>query len=119
MYQCSKKAGHLNNTVILIFQQIQCLNLMYSGVAWVLLSSRKQVQPQIILDTDYLPDYLFFSYDFATMLHSRIFSFSYSVLQITAPKICFLTSWPFVKKSTCKFLQHVDGKTIHRKLGQR
>ena len=31
---------------------------MYAEVAWVLASSGTQVQPQIILDPDYLPDYL-------------------------------------------------------------
>ena len=31
---------------------------MYSEVSWVLLSYRTQVQPQIILDPDYFPDYL-------------------------------------------------------------
>ena len=31
---------------------------MNSEVAWVLVSSGTQVQPQIILDSDYLPDYL-------------------------------------------------------------
>ena len=30
---------------------------MYAEVAWVLVSSGTQVQPQIILDPDYLPDY--------------------------------------------------------------
>ena len=38
---------------------------MYSDVAWVLLSSGTQVQPQIILELDYLPDYLSVSYDYA------------------------------------------------------
>ena len=33
-------------------------------VAWVLISSGIQVQPQIILDLDYLPDYLSVSYDY-------------------------------------------------------
>ena len=37
---------------------------MHSEVAWVLESSRLQVQPQIILDPDYLPDYLSVSYDY-------------------------------------------------------
>ena len=37
---------------------------MYSEVAWVLVSSGTQVQPQIILDPDYLPDDLFVSYDY-------------------------------------------------------
>ena len=50
---------------ILTFQHIQCLHLMYAEVAWVLVSSGTQVQPQIILDPDYLPDYLSISYDYA------------------------------------------------------
>ena len=37
---------------------------MYAEVAWVLASSGTQVQPQIILDPDYLPDYLSLSYDY-------------------------------------------------------
>ena len=37
--------------------------LMSSEVAWVLVSSKTQVQPQIILDPDYLPNYLSVSYD--------------------------------------------------------
>ena len=52
---------HVNNTVvltILTFQHIQCLHMMYAEVAWVLVSSETQVQPQIIPDPDYLPDYL-------------------------------------------------------------
>ena len=36
---------------------------MYAEVAWVLVSSGTQVQPQVILDPDYLPDYLSVSYD--------------------------------------------------------
>ena len=31
---------------------------MYAQVAWVLVSSGTQVQPQVIIDPDYLPDYL-------------------------------------------------------------
>ena len=34
---------------------IQCLHLMYAEVAWVLVSSETQVQPQVILDPGYLP----------------------------------------------------------------
>ena len=37
---------------------------MYAEVAWVLVSSGTQVQPQIIPDPDYLPDYLSVSYDY-------------------------------------------------------
>ena len=42
--------SHINNTVVLaiqIFRHIQCLHLMYAEVAWVLVSSGTQVQPQI------------------------------------------------------------------------
>ena len=39
-------------------------NMMYPEVAWVLVSSGTQVQPKIILDTDYLPDSLSVSYDY-------------------------------------------------------
>ena len=53
-----QEAVHIKNTVVLIIGHIQCLHLMYSEVAWVLVSSGTQVQPQIILDPDYLPDYL-------------------------------------------------------------
>ena len=37
---------------------------MHSEVAWTLVSSRAQIQPQIILEPGYLPDYLSFSYDY-------------------------------------------------------
>ena len=37
---------------------------MYAEVAWVLESSGTQVQPQIIPDPHYLPDYLSVSYDY-------------------------------------------------------
>ena len=59
--------SHINNTVvltILTFQHIQFLHLMYAEVAWVLASSGTHAQPQIIPDTDYLPDYLSVSYDY-------------------------------------------------------
>ena len=37
---------------------------MYAEVAWVLVSSGTQVQPQVILDPNYLPDYLSVSYGY-------------------------------------------------------
>ena len=37
---------------------------MYAEVDWVLVSSEIQVQSQVILDPDYLPDYLSFCYDY-------------------------------------------------------
>ena len=57
-----QETGHKKNTVSLIFWHIQCLQLMYSEV--VLISSGTQVQPQIILNPDYLSDYLSVSYDY-------------------------------------------------------
>ena len=41
---------------------------MNSEVAWVLLYPGTQVQQQIILDSDYLPDYLSVSYDYAEIV---------------------------------------------------
>ena len=56
----------MKNTVVLAILtlcHIQCLHLMYVEVAWVLVSSGTPVQPQVILDPDYIPDYLAVSYD--------------------------------------------------------
>ena len=67
MYQSPKSWPHIKNTVVLTIVtlwHIQCLHLMYAEVAWVLVSSGTQVQPQVILDPDYLPDYLSVSYDY-------------------------------------------------------
>ena len=61
-----QKADHIKNTVVSVFQHIQCLLMMNSEIAWVLVSSGTQVQRQIILDLDYLPDYLSVSYDYGT-----------------------------------------------------
>ena len=54
----------MNKTIILIFRYLQCLHLMYSEVAWVLVFLGTQVQPQIILEPDHLPDHLPVSYDY-------------------------------------------------------
>ena len=40
---------------------------MYAEVVWVLVSLGTQVHPQIILDPDYLPDYLSVSYDYGLL----------------------------------------------------
>ena len=72
-----QKAGNIKNTNVLIFQHIQLLHLMYAEVPWVLVSSGTQVQPQIILGLDYLPDYLSVSYDYGKKHGSaEVFSFS-------------------------------------------
>ena len=49
-----QEVGRIKNTVVLIFWHIQCLHLMNSEVAWVLVSSGTQVQPEIILNPEYL-----------------------------------------------------------------
>ena len=64
MLEVHQEAGHIKNIVVLISRHIQCLHLMNSEVAWALVSSGTQVQPQIILDPHYLPDYLSVSYDY-------------------------------------------------------
>ena len=73
-YSAPRSWSNIKNTVvltILTFQHIQCLHLMYAEVAWVLVSSGTQVQPQIILDPDYLPDYLFVSDDYEITMITR------------------------------------------------
>ena len=45
---------------------------MHSEVAWVLVSSGTQVQPQIILNPDYLADYISVSYDYAFIILSDL-----------------------------------------------
>ena len=58
-----QETGHIKNTVVLIFQHIQCLHLMCSEGVWVLVPLGTQVQLQIILDPDYLSAYFTLSYD--------------------------------------------------------
>ena len=54
------------------FRHIHYLHLMYSEVVWVLVSSGTQARPQIILDPEYLPNYLPVSYDYG---NSKIHAF--------------------------------------------
>ena len=73
-YSAPRSWSNIKNTVvltILTFQHIQCLHLMYAKVAWVLLSLGTQVQLQIILDPNYLPDYLFVSDDYELTMITR------------------------------------------------
>ena len=56
---------------------------MYAETALVLVSSAAQIQPQVILDPDYLSDYLSASYDYCEAkqrisrdLRNRLFLFS-------------------------------------------
>ena len=59
-----QEADYINNTIILAFPYSQCLHLMHSEVACVLVSLGTQVPPQIILGPNYLPDYNSLSYDY-------------------------------------------------------
>ena len=71
----ARSLSHVNNTLvltILTFRHIQCLHIMHAEVAWVLVSSGTQVQPQITLDPDYLPDYISVSYDYGLTLDGAI-----------------------------------------------
>ena len=52
----------MKNIVRLIFQHIQYLHLVNSEAAWVLVYLRTPVRPQLILNPDYLSDYLSVSY---------------------------------------------------------
>ena len=70
MYQCSKNQvtykeyncfDHSDFSVHSMFTSGVC---MCAEIAWALVSSGTQVQPQVILDPDYLPDYLFVSNDY-------------------------------------------------------
>ena len=66
-----QKAGHIKNTVVSIIRNIQCLHLMNSKVAWILVSLGTQAQSQTIFDPDYLPDYISISYDSALNLAKK------------------------------------------------
>ena len=60
-----QEAGHIKNIVVLLVLHLHCLYVMFSEVAWVLVPSKTQVHPRIILDLDYISDYLsnFFDYE--------------------------------------------------------
>ena len=62
-----QEAGHIKNIIVLIFRRIQRLHLINYEVAWVLVSSGTQVQPQILLDLDYLS----VSYDYVDIIHKN------------------------------------------------
>ena len=65
MYQCSKKLVTCKEHCCFDHSDFPAHSMFTSDVAevaWV--SSGTQVQPQVILDPDYLPDYLSVSYDY-------------------------------------------------------
>ena len=90
-----KEAGHIKNKIVFIFRYIQCL-LMYSKVAWVLLSSRTQVQPQVILDPASLPNYPSVSYGYGLT----------SYIYISSHQKCS------IKKAILKKFRIITGKQL-------
>ena len=60
--------SHIENTVW-FSRNNQCLHLMNSEVAWVLVSLGTQAQPQIMLDPDHLSDYLYVFSDYVKSNH--------------------------------------------------
>ena len=75
----------------LVFRHIQCLHLMYSEVAWVLVSAGTQVQPQIILYPDDLPDSFSLSHYYVSKKHSKcndIGFFSQVLFYLTNISLC-------------------------------
>ena len=66
---------------------------MYAGVAWVLVSLGTQVQSEIILDPDYLPDYLSVYYDYALFKADQTNFFISNYFQESVLKAEFLESF--------------------------
>ena len=65
MYQCLKNLVKYKEYSCFGHSDFPTHSMFISDVAWVLVPSGTQVQPQIILDPDCLPDYLSVSYDYA------------------------------------------------------
>ena len=67
MYQCSKKPVSYKEHCCFDHSDFPAHSMfpsIYAEVPWVLVSSGTQVQSQVILDLDYLPDYISVSYDY-------------------------------------------------------
>ena len=60
MYECSKKLATCKEHCCFHYSDFSAHS------TWVLVSSGTQVQPQVILDPDYLSDYLSVSYDYGS-----------------------------------------------------
>ena len=46
---------------------------MYAEIAWIVVSLGTELQSEVILDPDYLPDYLSVSYDYVQILLTKQF----------------------------------------------
>ena len=73
------------------FSAHSVLHLMYSEIAWVLVFLGTQVQPKIILDPNYFPDYLSVSYDYGITIY-------YNVTQISSFIYAFKVNESHIKK---------------------
>ena len=79
----------LNDAVVLTILWLSSI-LIYAEI-WALISSRTQVQTQIILEPDYLPDYPSVSYDNGFICNSHVCLFPIAFLI----SIKFLGVWKF------------------------
>ena len=110
MYQAPKSQSHIKNTVvltILTFWHIQCLHLMYAEIAWVLVSSEIQVQPQVIPVPDNLPDYLFLMTMSLTKFQSNHFSVLSSLQHYLSVVLLPYSNFCFSFVVVCSFESNV------------
>ena len=111
---------------------IQCLQLMYSEVVWILESLGTQVQPQIILNPDCLPeDYLSISFDYVLInnvnsfqktfvsetglfdFHKLIGKMIKSHIPKQKPNILIKTSYPNATKKHFKLMNLKNYLLLH------
>ena len=100
MYRCSEKLITCKEHCCFDhsdLRHIKYLHLIYAEVAWVLVSSGTQVQPQVILNPDYLPDYLSISYDY-----------------VLVACFCKFTNAKFFKGKTIFFQSLIDQQHQHQ-----
>ena len=100
---------HQSSKLLVTYKERSCFDhsdyqthLMYAEVAWVLVSSETHVQPQIILDPDYLPNYPFVYYDYDYNSNGKIASKSCHRKR----SIYFVALNPNQEDCECNYLHH-------------
>ena len=73
--------------------------MMYAEIAWVLVSSGTQIQPQIILYPDYLPDYLSVSYGYEITKVARQMTLLFHLLFELYPMVYFIFAFQNLQNS--------------------